>query len=216
MNDVLVVWLHGSQGWKQSWTEHRRDWHRETSAKNGAVSLFPVIDYGTRIEPAQAKDECEADYLCLQEQLAGSRAVLDKHGQTDLPTVYAGVSRGGFLAMYAAQRDPLAAYVLNIGGSLVNEADARYWPVPAASVPVWRQAALDVLQAAHDDGGFSGPLLSMYGAMDLFTPDEGHALAMHKTAGGDPALFHVVPGAGHYDGLGYQGRIGEAVTAARA
>ena len=182
---IMVVWLHGSRGWKNSWKDGFYEKVDRKWLPRCAKSVFPDIRFSRRFFEHQMPWQMRKDARRLAKQLGKARRA---HGE--LPTVYVGTSRGGLLALYAARRDPHAVFVLNIVGSVNDESQMRQSGM-GSYIPQWRRREL----AAVSGAGRPTPSLWIYGAQDPYTPI-GHARAMHAAYGG-PGEFVEVADAGH-------------------
>ena len=182
---VMVVWLHGSEGWDGSWGKGFHDTVDEDWLEECAKSVFPEIHYLKGRPMHNAIWSMRSDHEALQKQVAEARAA---HGR--LPTLYIGWSRGGLMALYAAKRDELAEGVVSVAGTLSAEHKLRGGK---HTVKRWRKRERMILE----DGG-EAPRLGtwIYGEKDPYT-DIGWAREMHRIYGGDGHRFVTVKGGGH-------------------
>ena len=176
MSDVLVVWLHGSEGWRPRGKGDA--WRDAWLWDRGAAVVHPAIPFDVTFTADRMEAETAKDCECLQVQIDYAR---ERHGY--IPTVYAGFSRGGLLAVYAAQRDKLklARYVVNVAGTVA-------WGAPDYMAEAGRVLAM---QAKDNPPG-----VWLYGKADKCAPVEQARQGLHAAAG-KPQDFEQVPDMGH-------------------
>ena len=127
-----------------------------------------------------------------------------EHGNK--PTLYNGVSRGGVLALLAAQRDPLAGYVIAEAPGVIHEGRVS-WP--------WRQQInrqLRVTLAARKAD--NPPGVWVWGELDEHSfPATRRAL---HAAGGHGQALRILPGVGHEWPPGWRKVVSRGIARIRA
>lgn len=174
---VMVVWLHGSEGCpdEAERAERKAGWERRV-----ACWVEPCIEYETDARRLPTREALAAEARHVQEQVSAAvEAARQDATVADLPTIYAGASRGGYAAIYAAQRDPRARYVVAAAPCMLRE--SKLWPGQIATlVPAQRNVLAE-------KAGSNPPGVWLCGKVDDFQPERS-AVQAHKLAGGNQDL----------------------------
>ena len=101
---IMLVFLHGSAGPLSAQSVEMLQSSFDTYAPVPVVVVAPRIDYEVR-HIRNPSHEARRNHRDAMRVVDVAR---EKHG--DLPTVWVGASRGGYAAIYAAQRDELAIW----------------------------------------------------------------------------------------------------------
>ena len=187
---VMVVWIHGSEGPHPASSIDRFQEAFDKYAPTRIVLVAPSVGFVKTFERTLPLGQMVENQRDVERAVAQAREV---HG--DLPTVYSGGSRGGFAAIYAAQRDPLAIWVAASYPCLVD--DVRYPGLDGRmrrKIEEWREETHRRLAERSAD---NPPGVWWAGERDEVCA-AASIQAMHAVAG-ERAELRVIPWATHTD-----------------
>ena len=188
---ILVVWIHGNhvvdwkpgepRGWDDYWGGGRAE-NADTHwwESYGVQSVRPRIDFPERDRSTVLQHEADLIHEELQAEVARERAA--KGIAADCLTVYWGDCRGGALAVYAAQRDPWAAFVMAQGVTMYQLRGIHPYIVAK-----WQSAQQAVMR---ERAAYNPPGIWLHDEDDKHTTPE-HARQLHEAAGAEQAFAPI-------------------------